>query len=73
MGFRTYVLAFLSFGMALALFTHFGCILTMGEFTICENNTIILTAETILISSIAVFSLYCIIEQLKGIGRGRHR
>jgi hypothetical protein len=69
---RTYLLAFLAFGMALAIFSHFGFMLILGEFAIAEPNTGILTAETILVSAIAVFSFYCIIEQLKKMGaRGK--
>jgi hypothetical protein len=65
---KTYLLAFLAFGMALAIFSHFGFMLVLGEFSITEPNTGILTAETILISLIAAFSLYCIIDQVKKMG-----
>jgi uncharacterized membrane protein YidH (DUF202 family) len=71
MAIRTYLLAFLSFGMALAIFSHFGCMLVIGEFTICEPNTAILTAETIIIALIAVFSFYCVIEQIRKVGTNR--
>jgi len=65
MSLRMYFLATLVLGMALALLSHFGSIWLFRDFTIGEPNTLILTAETVLMFSIMCFSLFCIFKEIR--------
>ena len=64
---KLYILSLLSFGMALVLLCHFGCIWAFGEFVITEPDTVVLSIETAMIVGIMLFSLLCLFEQLRGI------
>lgn len=62
---KHYMLALLAFGMALFLLSHFALIWVYGQFYVYESNYLILSAETVMMVGILVFSAHCAIEALK--------
>ena len=65
MKFRTYILSLLAFSMAIWLLYHLACIWIYGNFFIYEPNSMILVLETVFITLCLLFSISCIVEQLK--------
>ncbi len=63
---RLYLLAALTFGMALALLSHFASLWAFGEFLIAEPNTTILLLETVGLVSVLIFGAFCFFEQVRG-------
>ena len=51
--------------MAIWLLYHLACIWIYGSFFIYEPNTLVLLLETVFIALCLVFSISCIVEQLK--------
>ena len=66
---RTYILALLVFAMGSFLLVHFGLIWAYGRFYIYESNPLVLLLETTMMVAILAFSCYCIIEQMRQLGR----
>jgi len=64
--FRIYALSLLSFAMASFLLCHFALIWAYGKFYIYESNLLVLLFETTMIVAILSFSIFCMVEQIRG-------
>ena len=66
---RIYLLSLLTSGMALFLLIHFALIWVYGQVVVYESTTWVLAFETVMMVAVLGFSAFCLVDQLRFMGK----